>query len=690
MQIRGNTMWQAFRSFIAGRLVVVALLTVFAFLAITSVGEKCTTYDEIAHLTGGYSYWLHNDYRLYPENGNLPQRWATLPLLLGDYRFPSLNQPDWLRSQVFDLGHEFFYELGNDPDEMLWRSRMMIVLLGIALGWLIYEWSRRLFGREGGLVSLGIYAFSPTMLANSRLATSDIAVALMFTASLASLWMTLHHISVRRMLISGLVMGLLAVAKFSAVLIGPIAFIMVAVRLKGGRPLMITYRSRTWMIRSWGRQFSILAATLLVHVAMVVLVIWSFYGFRFSTYVHSQPGRDNTTEFGETIDSLVADSPYESAIKLMRDYHVLPETYVYALAFVLRDERATIQISFLNGRHSYRGWWQFFPYCMLVKTPLAVFVVLALAAVAAAARGFSQWRGGRYTSPAVWRRMRGVYRATPLWVFLFVYWTLALQQNINLGERHILPTYPMMYILAGAAARWLRAKHRVIGAVLLIALCELALEAFAIWPHYLAHFNQLVGGPRHGYRHLVDCSLDWGQDLPGLKRWLDQQGLSDQNTTPVYLWYFGVGSPEYYQIKSRKLHSETVTDRELGDLHKLTGGVYCISATMLQSLYGVGIGPWAVPYENEYQNLMKEVERYSNMDRNQRAAIKSEDRARWPALVVRFEQLRSARLCSFLRQREPDDHVGFSILIYRVTDEDIHRSLHGPPIELEPQIRVVR
>ena len=34
----------------------------------------------------------------------------------------------------------------------------------------------------------------------------------------------------------------------------------------------------------------------------------------------------------------------------------------------------------------------------------------------------------------------------------------------------------------------------------------------SIYPHYLAHFNEAVGGPRNGYRYLVDSNLDWGQD----------------------------------------------------------------------------------------------------------------------------------------------------------------------------------
>ena len=47
----------------------------------------------------------------------------------------------------------------------------------------------------------------------------------------------------------------------------------------------------------------------------------------------------------------------------------------------------------------------------------------------------------------------------------------------------------------------------------------------------------------------------------------------------------------------------------------------------------------------------------------------------------RFAKLRFARLCAYLRQREPDDHVGHSMLIYRLSKEQIAEALEGAPPE---------
>src|SRR4051812_20421057 len=57
------------------------------------------------------------------------------------------------------------------------------------------------------------------------------------------------------------------------------------------------------------------------------------------------------------------------------------------------------------------------------------------------------------------------------------------------------------------------------GAVVL-CLALHAVTSVRVAPDYLAYFNTFAGGSDSAYQHLVDSSLDWGQDLPGLKHWL--------------------------------------------------------------------------------------------------------------------------------------------------------------------------
>src|SRR6266700_1461844 len=151
------------------------LLALFWGMASSVSDEHSVTADEIFHLTAGYSYWKNNDFRLQPENGNFPQRWGALPLLRRPVQFPSLQQAAGQKADVAELGFQFFYELKSDVAAMLRAGRMMNALLGVALGALVFGWSRSLFGSAGGLVSVALFAFCPHLLAHAGLVTSDIA-----------------------------------------------------------------------------------------------------------------------------------------------------------------------------------------------------------------------------------------------------------------------------------------------------------------------------------------------------------------------------------------------------------------------------------------------------------------------------------------------------------------------------------
>jgi len=109
---------------------------------------------------------------------------------------------------------------------------------------------------------------------------------------------------------------------------------------------------------------------------------------------------------------------------------------------------------------------------------------------------------------------------------------------------------------------------------------------------------------------------------------------------------------------------------------------------MLAQVYLRPRGRWNVEYERLYQEgrrMMAEIQQQSaEPARGEGNAVRM-----LPPDVQRacelFEDLRWARLCSFLRAREPDDNVGYSILIYRLSDADVREALDGPPCELLPR-----
>jgi hypothetical protein len=252
--------------------------------------------------------------------------------------------------------------------------------------------------------------------------------------------------------------------------------------------------------------------------------------------------------------------------------------------------------------------------------------------------------------------------------------------HLNIGHRHLLPLYPALYILAGAAALAPVARSWAGMWALSASLAMSVATALVAWPNYIAYFNMLAGGPGHGYKHLVDSSLDWGQDLRGLKSWLASSGLEQPGAPAVYLSYFGTASVRFYGIKATLLPG-FYEQAESAVPPTLTEGVYCISATMLQGVYlDEAAGPmWTESNERRYRELGDQTRQLLAQGADSVPAVASGrptvDELARNALFRAFRHVQLAKLCASLRRREPDQQIGHSILVYRLTKAEIAAAL---------------
>jgi hypothetical protein len=216
------------------------------------------------------------------------------------------------------------------------------------------------------------------------------------------------------------------------------------------------------------------------------------------------------------------------------------------------------------GQRSSTGWWYFFPATIALKTPIPL-LLLGAGALVLHAR-----RGGR--------------SVVFVWLPLLFFLGLVMTRTINIGHRHVMPIYPFLFIAAGSAAGALwettgRARRWARGAVVAL-LGWYAANALLVYPDYLGFFNEAVGGPRNGYRLLVDSNLDWGQDLPGLKKYMESHGIPR-----LKLAYFGTADPAYYGMNVDRLPGYQPPPPSVLVRSVRPGDVLAISATHLQGLY---------------------------------------------------------------------------------------------------------
>jgi hypothetical protein len=243
---------------------------------------------------------------------------------------------------------------------------------------------------------------------------------------------------------------------------------------------------------------------------------------------------------------------------------LVPEAYLFGFAWA--ELKSQVRGAYLRGRHSNTGFWNYFPWAFLLKTPMLTLLLVA------AALGW-----------AVWQR-----RDVLLWLLLppLVHLGISMTSNLNIGHRHLLPMYPFLFVLCGGLAtaweRWSPVARRWTAAgVLGLAACG----AFVVWwrpavvfPHYLAYFNELAGGPKRGAENLVDSNLDWGQDLPRLKQWLDVHQVHE----PIGFCYFGMADPLAHGIRYLNLPGG-YPFAPVGSLP--ARGYVVVSATNLKGVY---------------------------------------------------------------------------------------------------------
>src|SRR5262245_41371009 len=199
-----------------------SLLTVMLFLMLDSSREDSLTFDEPAHIAAGYAYLRFRDARLNYEHPPLLKILAAIPLLPLSPDFP-LTASAWHEANngQWETAFLFLYRSGNDPHRLAALARLGPMALTILLGLVLFLWTRQWRGSGSALLTLFLFAFSPTILAHGRLVTTDVAAA--FGVTLAG-FAFIHFISTpgrRTALLTGLALGIALLCKFSTFLLVP-------------------------------------------------------------------------------------------------------------------------------------------------------------------------------------------------------------------------------------------------------------------------------------------------------------------------------------------------------------------------------------------------------------------------------------------------------------------------------------
>ncbi|MDL4817558.1 phospholipid carrier-dependent glycosyltransferase [Actinomadura opuntiae] len=474
-------------------LAVVALLAGMAAAMVTTAVRQTPTIDEPVYAGASLLYLREHDLRDNPEHPPLGKLVIGIgPELAGVRLDRSYTGPQEA------VGRHLLYESGNDPGRVMLAARLPMIVLTLLFGLVVFAFARDLAGAAGGLLALGLYAFSPDVIAHGSLATLDVPAAGFVLTSVWLLWRARDR-PWPYLPLAGAALGAALATKMSTLAAVPVLLALAAV------PAWSAYRRDG--AGTAGKAILRAAAAAAGVAVIAVAVVWA-------SYLAVDPRLRWTTP---------PEVPAIGGLRgLATDALPFPRPYRDGLRVQFGFEDAT-WTGFLFGRHYQGSLWYYLPAALLVKTPLGM---LAL------------WLAGAAAMVSV-RRLRPAapYVLAPTAVLLGA----AMAGSRDLGVRYAIFVPILLAVAAGCAAavRWRWAPVAAAGLVLFAAV-----SSVRTFPYYLPYSNEAFGGPSKTHLRLHDSNVDWGQDLGRLAGRLRDRYAGE----PVWLAYKGSGVPSHYGI----------------------------------------------------------------------------------------------------------------------------------------------
>lgn len=516
------------------RHVVILLLGAFLFQGGAALWHMSSTSDE-THYFGMGIYLMKNrqwdvldDALLHPP---LSYYLHSLPLFLTD-----IDENVFLIPDRNERGRTIL--ASRSDDRLLMLARTPMLLMGAVLGMLIYYWVVQTYGFSAALLALFLYVFSPAILSNASLITPDFCLTFFAVLTFYCVWRFLVTQKATLLLGAGLALGLSLLSKYSAIL--------VVLSL----PIFVLVQSFHRDDQNHGQK----GRLSLPHVAVILLIaiLVINLGYFFSGSFRLLQEEAFQSELFQGLQSAGAFRWIPSP---------LPEAYVMGLdlQYTLVERGFNY---YLLGETSQEGWLHYYLVAFLVKTPLPLLILLGAGVVLSLKRGQDQLQ---------------LLLLIPILLFPLYFSVF----QVSRGIRYLLPIYPLLCVWVARLVPW--TPERVMPRLKWVLLGLLFWQmAGSLWvaPHYLAYFNELVGGPSHGYKYLYEADFDWGQELKGLKNYLQRNELDR-----IQLAYFGTADPQHYGIDFEPLLCGAPQPEE---------GLIGVSATALQFL---GCFDWLNQYE---------------------------------------------------------------------------------------------
>jgi 4-amino-4-deoxy-L-arabinose transferase-like glycosyltransferase len=494
------------------------LLTVFCLIInIPLPSQLSSVYNEYGRLASGQINIISGDFSPFHVNPPLPNIIGALPcvLLNAEYVTPAdLGYSHFGRSE-YKANHVFVKKNPNHRKLLVFGRIALIVFPVIGL-FFCYIWSYSQSGYCSAIIAGMLWIFSPFVIGHGTLISPDVPSAALGVASVYFFWKWLKHPAMLEAFSAGIILGLAELTKFTLLIFYPLFIV-----------LWFLYRKPDF---KQVKQISVIFVTSFLVINMGYLFegtgkLLGSYRFQTTLFTGCQTLTDVPSSGGNRFEK----TPF-AYIPIP-----LPSNFVQGIDTQRLDFERGLP-SYLRGEWSDHGWWYYYLYALLLKTPLGTIGLFLLTI-------FCTFFQKCYNIS--WRD-EIVIILPGIVLLAFV----SSQTGFSIHSRYVIPALPFFFIWIAKVGKAFTMQRQIVVTLISILLTWSIFSSLWIYPHSISYFNELAAilptpedknypkpgktspktfwqktkrlfdcGSRNGARHLLDSNIDWRQDLFYLEKW---------------------------------------------------------------------------------------------------------------------------------------------------------------------------
>ena len=501
------------------------LLTVIqASMLAYSATRHSPTYLEPAFLASGLMNWEFARFEPYRVNPPLVRMIAALPVLA------VAHQSDWSRfsegpgvRSEFPLGEAFIKANEKRVLDLMVYARWACIPFSLIGAYFAYRWAKELYGPNCGLVTLILYVFDPNLLAHGELITPDAACTAFGILAGYTFWRWLKQPSWARALFAGAALGIAELAKMSWLIlfaVWPTLWLVWRLleprRAKLSGPIVTRVKASEVLEHSDGGFVGIKPASSMsnaVRPPLVQLVLITLFAIYLINLGYAFEGTLTPLKDFQFVSTALTglEKPGRPGNRFQSSFIgsiplPFPKNYILGFDSQKKDFEHFEHRSYLRGTWSDHGWWYYYLYGLLVKVPCGTWGLLVLVIVS---RMIQCSRAASVREEFV-----------PLLPAFSLLVLVSSQTEFSIHLRYAFPALGLTLIFLGQAGKYLSQLTPIRATLISVAMLYSTISSLYAYPNHLAYFNDFVGGPQNGRRHLLSSSLDWGQGTGDAVAWL--------------------------------------------------------------------------------------------------------------------------------------------------------------------------